>query len=252
MSSFEGKTVIITGAASGIGKTTALAFANQGANVVFADINYELVKETAAEIGERGLAVDVNVAKLESCQAMIDVTIEKFGQIDVLCNNAGIGTMVKPLAEQSLSNWKRVMDVNLNGVFFGIKSAIPHMQKNGGGVIINTASMVGTHPMSHMGPYTASKHAVIGLTKTVALEYGKDNIRCVSVSPGCTRTSMPVDGPIGEKINEVAKSAPIRSDWGEPGEIAEMVLWLASDKASYVTGSNHIVDGALLAGFSMG
>lgn len=252
MKAFEGKVVVVTGAAGGIGRAAALGFAAEGASVVVADIDLTRVQETAAMIGDQALAVQVNVADMDSCQTMVDLAVEKFGRLDVIFNNAGIAGQRAKTAEQSLDNWQRVIDINLSGVFYGTKAALPHLQKAGGGVIINTASVDGLMGMSEIAPYVASKHAVMGLTKTVALEYGRDNIRCVAIAPGFIKTNMTGEGFAKEELDMMASMVPMGRRGADPEEVANLVLWLASDKASYVTGSFHQVDGGILAGVSLG
>ena len=251
MSSFKGKTVIITGAASGIGEGTALAFANQGANVVCADINLSGAEDTAKQIGDRAIAVKVDVADMPSCQAMVDAAIEAFGSLDVIFNNAGIGGDRGQTHTLTAEGFQRTIDINVNGVFHGCKAALPELQKNGGGVIINTASIAGITAMSSLSAYVASKHAVIGITKTVALEYGRDNIRCVAVCPGIIETKLTATD-ISEEEKAALGQFVALGRTGNVSEIAELVLWLASDKASYVSGSYHLADGGMTAGFSMG
>ena len=252
MKAFENKVVVVTGAAGGIGRAAALGFAAEGASVVVADIDLTRVQETAAMIGDQALAVQVNVADMDSCQTMVDLAVEKFGRLDVIFNNAGIAGQRAKTAEQSLDNWQRVIDINLSGVFYGTKAALPHLQKAGGGVIINTASVDGLMGMSEIAPYVASKHAVMGLTKTVALEYGRDNIRCVAIAPGFIKTNMTGEGFAKEELDMMASMVPMGRRGAEQEEVANLVLWLASDKASYVTGSFHQVDGGILAGVSLG
>ena len=243
--------MVVTGAAAGIGKTTALAFAAEGASVVVSGRNFSQLEAVANEIGDQALAVQVDVSDMASCQAMVDAAVDKFGRIDVLFNNAGIGGDRAHTADQSLENWQRVIDTNLSGVFYGIKAVIPHMQKSGGGVVINNSSIDGLVGMASLSPYVASKHAVMGLTKTVALEYARQNIRCVAVAPGFINTDMTGESFAEEELAMINAMVPM----GRPGmseEVANLVLWLASDKASYVTGSIHQVDAGLISGFSFG
>jgi len=251
MKMFEGKVVIITGAAVGIGRSTALAFAAEGAKVVLAGRTYSKVEALANEIGDQALAVKVDVANAAECQAMVDATVDKFGRIDVLFNNAGISGDWAPVNDQTLDNWHSVTATNINGVFYCTKAVIPHLQAAGGGVIINNSSIDGFVAMAGLSPYVASKHAVLGLTKTVALEYGRQNIRCVAVAPGFIKTDM-TNGGFSEQEHAMITSMIPSGRAGTPEEVANMVLWLASDKASYISGSAHVIDSGMISGFSFG
>lgn len=252
MSDFDEKVVIVTGAAGGIGRAAAIGFAAEGASVVLADINESGAQEVAAIIGEKALAVYVDVADASSCEAMVAQTITAFGRLDVIFNNAGISGDRYNAANQPLDNWQRVIDINLSGVFYCTKYAIPEMQKVGGGVIVNTSSIDGLTGMATLSPYTAAKHGVLGLTKTTALEYGRENIRCVAVCPGFIDTAM-TQGSLGpEEAAALAELIPnVGGKPAAPELIANMVLWLASDKACYVNGTSHSIDAGLSAGFSL-
>lgn len=252
MSDFEGKVVLVTGAASGIGRATAKQFAEQGARVAVADIDKEGLIETADLIGNGALAIEVNVSDPASCESMVAQTVAAFGRLDVLFSNAGISGDRHNTAKQPLEEWRRVIDINLSGVFYCARYAIPEMQKIGGGVIVNTASVDGHVGMATLSPYTASKHGVLGLTKAIALEYGRENIRCVAICPGFIDTAMTQGGFSEEEAAALAEAIPnVGGTPAQPEQVANMVLWLASDKASYVSGSSHVVDAGLVAGFSM-
>jgi len=251
MGEFDGKVIIVTGAAAGIGREAALSFAAKGGAGTIADVNEAGLEEVQQQIISNGgqvLVVKTDVAYVDACQTMVDKTVERFGQLDVIFNNAGIGGNRGLLADLSLDEWHKVMNVNLNGVYYCTKFAIPEMLKNGGGVIINTASVDGLVGMASLAPYVATKHAVNGLTKCTALEYGKQNIRCVAIAPGYIKTDMTVGGFDEQENAMFAAMTPLKRG-AEPKEVAEFVVWLASDKASFVTGSVHQIDGGLLAGF---
>jgi NAD(P)-dependent dehydrogenase (short-subunit alcohol dehydrogenase family) len=252
MKDFEDKVVIVTGAASGIGRAAAVGFAKQGAAVVVADINESGANETVSMIGDRALAVSVDVSDAQSCQAMVDQAIEKFGRLDVIFNNAGIGGTRAVTGDVSTEDWLRVININLNGVFYCTRAALPHLRKAGGGVIVNTASVDGLVGMADFSHYSAAKHGVIGLTKACALEYGHENIRCVAICPGLIKTPMTMSQDVftEEELGGLTAGVPLGRGAG-PEEVAELALWLASDKASYVTGSVHQVDGGVLAGFKL-
>ena len=250
MGDFDGKVVLVTGAAGGIGRAAAIGFAQAGAKVVVADLEVAGMNETVASIGAAAIGVEVDVGDEFSCQAMVDATVSKFGRLDVLFSNAGISGNRARTADISTQDWNRVINVNLNGVFFCARAAIPEMLKTGGGVIVNTASVDGQVGMATLPHYVASKHAVIGLTKNIALEYGRDNIRAVAIAPGFVATQMTAQG-LGEEEQVLLNSMIPLGRSGSPEEVANMVLWLASDKASYVTGSCHNVDAGLVSGFSL-
>jgi NAD(P)-dependent dehydrogenase (short-subunit alcohol dehydrogenase family) len=247
MGEFKDKTVIVTGATSGIGKAAAIAFGKVGANVVVAGTNEDNARKTAAEIGARALPVKVDVGDESQCRAMIAAAIEKFGRLDILFNNAGIGGQRAKIADMPTEEWLKVININLNSLFYCTKAAVPEMQKTGGGVIINTASVDGLMGMSTISHYVSAKHAVIGLTKTCALEYAASNIRCLAICPGFVQTAMVSDGFAKEETDLITMMTPIGRP-ADPCEIADVVVFLASDKASFMTGSFHQIDGGVLAG----
>ncbi|MEH6611380.1 MAG: SDR family oxidoreductase [Halioglobus sp.] len=252
MGKFDGKVVVVTGGAGGIGRASAIQFAEQGAKVLVADINLAGAEETALLIGDSALAVSVNTGDPASCEAMIATAIEAYGRVDVIFNNAGVGGDRHNTANMPLAEWQRVIDINLSGVFYCSKYAIPEMQKVGAGVIINTASIDGHMGMATLSPYTASKHGVLGLTKATALEYGRENIRSVAICPGYVDTEMTREGFSEEEAAVLSASIPnVGGQPAQPEHIANLVIWLASDEACYVNGSSHVVDAGLIAGFSL-
>lgn len=243
--------VIVTGSSGGIGRASAITFAQQGAKVVLADVNEAGMNDTAEMIralGAEALVIPTNVADEAACQNMVDKTLETFGKLDVIFNNAGVAGERKFVADISAEEWNFVIGINLTGVFFCTKAAIPAMQKNGGGVIINTSSIEGHVGMATLCHYGAAKHAVLGLTKVTALEYGDDNIRCLAVCPGFIDTPMTQNAIGAEERAALCAAIPNRRT-ADPQEIANFVAWAASDEASYVSGSSHIIDAGLISGF---
>jgi NAD(P)-dependent dehydrogenase (short-subunit alcohol dehydrogenase family) len=248
----KGRAAVVTGAAGGIGRASAQALAEAGARVVVADINLAGVEETAAMIGDQALPVQTDVADPAQCEALIQGSVEAYGAIDILFNNAGIAGATAYTANQSVEDWQRVIDINLSGVFYCTRFALPHMCQEGRGVIINTSSVDGLNGMATLGPYTAAKHGVIGLTRTVAVEYGRENIRCVAICPGFVATPMTQHGLTDEMVAILAQAIPNPGGTpAQPEAVAEMVVWLASDNAGYVNGSTHVVDAGLTAGYSL-
>jgi len=252
MKEFEGKVALVTGGGSGIGRATALAFAREGAQVVIGNRNVERGEETVAMIrGAGGTAsfqrTDVVVAS--EVEALIDRAVETCGRLDVAFNNAGIEGDVKPtLIDHTETNFDIVMDINVKGVWLSMKYEIPQMLKTGGGAIVNCSSVAGVIGFPGIGIYSASKHAVIGLTKAAALEFSAQGIRVNSVNPAVIDTEMVdrlADG-MNVKKDDLTTFHPI-GRLGRVEEVAEAVLWLCSDKASFVTGHSMMVDGGFTA-----
>ncbi|MDH5445522.1 MAG: SDR family oxidoreductase [Gammaproteobacteria bacterium] len=248
---FKDKVTLVTGAASGIGKATAFAFAQQGAKVVVADIEQSACDVVAEEINNEGgeaTAIAVDIASEESIRAMLDNTIQHYGQLDHACNNAGVlGGMVCLTADYPVETFDQVIAVNLRGTWLCMKYEIPLLLKTGG-TIVNTASIAGIVGFETLSAYTASKHGIIGLTKTAALEYAKQNIRINALCPGGVRTPMAgftgTDDQAAEDM--VAQMTPM-GRVAEPEEMAEVILWLSSPKSSYVDGHALVADGASTA-----
>jgi len=251
--SLEGKTALVTGGGSGIGRAASLAYAKDGARVVVADVNVEGGEETVQLIKETGgeaILVHADVSKPEDTQAMVAQAVETFGSLDCAFNNAGIGGGKERhlTADYLEDDWDRVMSINLKGVWLCMKAEIPQMMKQGKGAIVNTASIAGLVGLSGTVAYVAAKHGVTGLTKAAAMEYAKSGIRVNAVCPGYIQTPL-VQG-IFDEIDgykeRVASRHPM-DRLGEPEEIAQAVLWLSSDSASFVTGHNMAVDGGYVA-----
>ncbi|GIP27903.1 2,5-dichloro-2,5-cyclohexadiene-1,4-diol dehydrogenase [Paenibacillus sp. J23TS9] len=249
MGRVSGKVAIVTGAAGGMGKADAMILAQEGAKVVVTDIQEDKVNEVVEEINKNGgeaIGFRHNVTSEEEWQHIVDETVKKWGKIDVLVNNAGI-SLAKKLVDTTAQDWDKVMAINLTGGFFGLKHVIPVMQKNGGGSIINISSIAGLTGSNGAGPYTASKGAVRMLTKAVAIDYGKDNIRCNSIHPGYIETPMTKDLLADDNMTKWFISNTPLPRLGKPENIAQGVLFLASDESSFITGAELAIDGGVSA-----
>ncbi|MBH1959881.1 MAG: glucose 1-dehydrogenase [Flavobacteriia bacterium] len=250
MKKLENKVAIITGAGSGIGKATALLFAKEGAKVVVSDINEEHGNNVVEEIkssGAQAVFVKADSSSPEDNERLVEETLKAFGKLDVAVNNAGIGGEVNKAGDMSVEGWKRVIDINLSGVFYGVKYQAPAMVKNGSGSIINIASILGQAGFATSSGYVAAKHGVVGLTKSAAWEYAKDKVRINAVGPGFIYSGMVNEETMGREALDFLETKHAFGRLGEPDEIAAMLLFLASDDASFVTGSYYPVDGGYLA-----
>jgi NAD(P)-dependent dehydrogenase (short-subunit alcohol dehydrogenase family) len=242
MGLLEGKTAVVTGGGSGIGRATCRRMAEEGARVAVFDVNGEAAETVAQEVGGVGYAVDVG--EVEAVRAAVDDAAARLGGISIIYNNAGTSAFNR-LHELDPAEWDRVLRVNLTGVWAGIRAAAPHMLAGGGGSIVSTASISGTRPAAGEGPYSASKAAVAALTASAALEYGP-SIRVNSVSPGMIRTAMtaPWFEYLPDQEERFVKGTPV-GRVGEPEDVADVVVFLCSDLARFVTGQNLVVDGGL-------
>lgn len=246
---FTGKVAIVTGGASGIGEAVAQAIASRGGQVVIADIDEKDAERAVAAITETGgaaKAIKTDVSDAEANEAMVRFAVESYGGLDVAVNNAGIGGPLGPTGEYSLDGWRKVININLSGVFYGMRYQIPAMLARGGGAIVNVASILGTAGTANSPAYVAAKHGVLGLTKAAALEYATRNIRVNSVGPGYIETPLLTSTLDEAALQAIAGLHPVQR-LGTSEEVAALVVFLASDQASFITGSYHLVDGGYTA-----
>jgi NAD(P)-dependent dehydrogenase (short-subunit alcohol dehydrogenase family) len=247
----DGRVALVTGGGAGIGRATALAFHREGARVVVGDVDSAAADATVRVIvasGGQALAVVTDVARAAAVEALVEQTLAGYGRLDCAFNNAGVNEEQHALAEGSEEQWDRTLAINLKGVWLCMKYEISAMLRGGGGAIVNTASVLGLSGSRGNPAYVASKHGVIGLTKSAALDYAPSHIRVNAVCPGTIHTPMYVrrEGRDPEHDARVATSIPL-GRLGQPGEVAEAVVWLCSDAASFVTGHALVVDGGDLA-----
>ena len=248
MARLEGKVALVTGAARGQGEAEARLFVAEGARVLLADVLDEEGEKVAASLGDAALYRSLDVTDEAQWQAAVERAVSAFGRLDVLVNNAGIVTPPLPLEETTLASFERVVRVNQIGVFLGMKTCVPALRAAGGGSIVNISSIAGLEGVEGSVAYVSSKFAVRGMTKTAALELGRDGIRVNSVHPGGVATPMVLSGDFdGIDQDDAYDGAPI-SRIGEPEELARLVLFLASDESSFSTGSEFVADGGYTAG----
>jgi len=251
MSDLTDSVAVVTGASTGIGRAAALKYAEEGASVVAADVNVEdgeqLVEDIEAAGGDATF-VETDVSDEADVQAMVETAVDTYGGLDAAFNNAGIEGEADSAAKQPMDNWERVIDVNLKGVFLCMRAEIPAMLERGGGAIVNTASIAGVVGFPGLSPYVASKHGVIGLTKTAALEFGSENVRVNAICPGVIDTPMvqrsSEENP--ESMEQVTAATPL-GRLGEPEEIGDAAVWLCSSEASFVTGESFVIDGGYVS-----
>jgi len=251
----SGKTALVTGAGAGIGRATARKFSTEGAKVVVSDIDSTGGIETVRLIhadGGKAIFIQADCSKPEDVKALIEGVVEEYESLDCVCNNAGVEGKIAPFAEQTIENYDAVMNVNARGMFLCLRAEIREMLTSGGGAIVNLASIAGLIGFPGIAPYTASKHAVNGLTKNAALEYGKDGIRVNSICPGGIDTRMLdslAEQTSGGQQTSQQMMAPLHplGRIGTPEEVAELIVWLCSDRAAFVTGANIPIDGGYVA-----
>ena len=244
----QGKTAIITGGGSGFGRETAIKLAQRGVNISVVDVSKEQGEETVKlckQLGTDAIFIEADVSKVEDVKRYVSQTVEHFGKIDLFFNNAGIsGSGVRTL-DCSEEEFDAIVNVNLKGAFYGLKYVVNEMLKTGGGSIVNTASLGGIVGMPTLGPYSATKHGIVGLTKTIAGEYGRDNIRINAIAPGTNETPMVKAFP-PEAIKAMGEAVPM-GRLGQPHEVGNVVAFLLSDEASYIHGAVISIDGGSAA-----
>ncbi|SDJ95361.1 SDR family NAD(P)-dependent oxidoreductase [Flavobacterium noncentrifugens] len=250
MKTLESKVALVTGSGSGIGKSIAILFAENGAKIVVTDVNEANGNAVVKEITDQGgeaVFIKSDSSKPEDNEAAVNKAIEAFGKLDIAVNNAGIGGASVPVGEYPIDSWNKVIAVNLNGVFYGLHYQIPAIEKTSGGKgsIINMASILGQVGFANSSAYVAAKHGVVGLTKNAAVEYATRGVRVNAVGPAFIRTPL-LASMNKDDYDALAAKHPMKR-LGEAEEVAELCLWLASDKASFVTGSYYAVDGGYLS-----
>lgn len=248
MGLLKDKVAIVTGAGSGIGRAVAVLYAKEGANVVVSDIDEASGDETVKLITENGgeaIFIKADSSKVGDNEELVNKTLDKYGALHIACNNAGIGGPSAPTGEYPINGWDKVIAINLSGVFYGCHYQIPAILSSGGGAIINMASILGQAGFANSPAYVAAKHGVVGLTKNIALEYAAKGIRAVAVGPAFISTPLLKDFD-EDTINWLVSKHPI-GRLGKAEEVAELVLWLSSDKASFISGGYYAVDGGYLA-----
>jgi NAD(P)-dependent dehydrogenase (short-subunit alcohol dehydrogenase family) len=250
MAQFSEKVALVTGSASGIGRTTAQFYAREGAKVVVSDVDMNGGKETVEMIksdGGEAIFIEADVSRPEDCESLVQSTVDEFGRLDIACNNAGIGGEQNPTADYSIEGWQKLISINLSGVFYCMKYEIPAMLETGAGSIVNIASILGKVGFAGSPAYVTSKHGVVGLTQNAAVEYGQSGIRVNAIGPGFIHTPMISDLAEDKETNEKLVALHPIGRLGKPEEVAELVIWLSSEKASFVTGSYYPIDGGYLA-----
>ncbi len=249
MAILENKVAIVTGAGSGIGRAIAICYAREGAKVLVSDINQEGGEETVQQIraaGGTAIFFKADTSSVEDNRLLVEKAVQEFGGLHIACNNAGIGGPLGPTAEYPIDGWNRVIGINLNGVFYGMHFQLAAILKSGGGAIVNIASILGAVGTRFSPAYVAAKHGVVGLTKAAGIEYASQGVRVNSIGPGYILTPMLTNALDDSTLEQIKSLHPI-GRLGTSEEVAELALWLSSDKASFVTGSYYAVDGGYLA-----
>jgi len=244
----KGKVALITGAASGIGESTALLFAAEGARVFLTDIDLEKGEKLVKKIEENGgdaVFLKADTSSPSDSEKSVSEAVRQFGKLDIAINNAGIGGPQHPVGEYPIDGWDKVISINLSGVFYGMRYQIPAMLQNGKGSIVNVASILGSVGFANSAAYVAAKHGVLGLTKSAALEYSAKGIRVNSVGPAFIKTPMLKDLD-KDLLKQLVNVHPI-GRLGEADEVAQLFLWLAGEKSSFATGAYYPIDGGYLA-----
>ncbi|MCX8106609.1 MAG: glucose 1-dehydrogenase [Ignavibacterium album] len=249
MKTLENKIAIVTGGGSGIGEAISFLFALEGAKVVISDIDEEngnrVVSDIKSKNGE-AFFVKADTSNPDDNKRLVEETVKKYGGLHIAVNNAGIGGPSAPVGDYPIDGWNKVIAINLSGVFYGMRYQIPAMLKSGEGSIINVASILGSVGFANSSAYVAAKHGVVGLTKNAAIEYAQKNIRVNSIGPGFIRTPL-VEKSLDEETLKFLETKHPIGRLGESNEVAELALWLASSKSSFVTGSYYTIDGGYTA-----
>ena len=243
---FGGKTAIVTGAASGIGAAVARELAAGGARVMVADLHADAAEKLAAEIGSAAFAHAVDVSDPAAVEAMVAAAVAETGALHLLVNNAGIGGPAEPVGNYPVDGWRKVMSVNLDGVFYGLRYGLPAIEAAGGGAVVNMASILGSVGFASASAYVAAKHGVVGLTKVAAMEYATKGIRVNAVGPGFIKTPLLDENLTPEALEAIKGMHPVQR-LGTSEEVSALTCFLLSDAASFVTGSYHLVDGGYTA-----